>query len=416
MTETESEQISEEVVKETSTPRQPIVRIAIWFGLVLSPLIILYILFVIIDLFADPAQGTITIDPMGLLYRSILWGSFYLSMAIGLTLGYKIFKFANFAVGEYFLMGGYVAVYMGSTKYLQSTASNPNPNVLWFALFMAFIVCGLYAILVDIIVFRPLRNRGSSQQTLMISSLGVSLATRAIIAMRFGSANMSFFTTQGQISSETQSKVPTLLYRIPLFASLPSVDLTYSDGSPTVLIINQIDVITMVTLFTLVVLFFVFLKGTKVGKAMRATASNPDLAAASGISTTKIYNISSFIIGGIAGVGGVLYVAKLGIGLEDAIFLIIPAFAVVVLGSVGSLIGALVATYIVGFARVYSSPILSGLQEPTERSNLKAYVDIVPFFLLVLVLLVHNQGIGLGLEKRFNKFTFRSLFKGGDKE
>ena len=415
MTEPENEQITNNS-EEDKNINVVLIETLKWIALILSPLIVIYLLFVIIDLVSNPEHGTISIDPLSLVYQSLLWGSFYLSIAIGLTLGYKIFKFANFAVGEYFLMGGYVAVYVGTTRYFTSTANNPDPNVLWIAMIVAFVVCGLYAILVDMVVFRPLRKKGSSTQTMMITSLGVSLATRAVIALRFGSANLSFYTTQGQINSSTQSSVGTILVRIPLWAELPFVNTKYSNGEPTVLLVNQIDLILIATLFILVLVFFIFLKGTKMGKAMRATASNHDLAASSGISTAKVYNISSFIIGGIAGVGGVLYTAKFSIGLNDAIYLIIPAFSVLVLGSVGSLIGALVATYIVGFVRVYSSPILSGLQNPTERSNLKAYVDIVPFFLLVIVLLFHNQGIGQGMENRFNSFNFRGIFKGGKKE
>lgn len=380
-------------------------RYYIYLGLTIlvTPIIFLKLLFSILHLIFDMSSSSLVFDFTAITYSSLLWGTLYLSLAIGLTLGYKIFKFPNFAIGELFLIGGYTAVYLGNSRYFLSSTNDPNSIVLFAAAIAGFFVSGFFLVVIDWIIFRPLRKRDARPQTFMIASLGVALSLRAFLALRFGSRTYTLPTAQADWPA---LQIPTLIIRIPLQNEWMSVTI-FRRGSLALQAVKILDVMIIAILAAVVIGFFVFLKITKLGVAMRAVASNPDLAASSGINVERIYTLTSFIMGGIAGIGGAFYASKFPIDLADAIFLIIPAFAALVLGSVGSLGGGLIASYIVGFSRVFSEPFLTALTPPTNRSNLLAYNQVIPFFVLIAVLLFYTQGIGEGIENWFNRFSFK---------
>jgi branched-chain amino acid transport system permease protein len=400
------------ITKITTQPENNKMKIyyyvGIWLSLILFPIIMLKIIFTFVYLLSPRNPSVMTFDLVSIFYASILWGTLYLSLAIGLTLGYKVLKFPNFAVGEYFLIGGFIAIYIGSTDLFFSVSGNPHPYVLYVALFFGFIGTGVCAIIVDRLIFKPLRKRNVAPQTFMITSLGIALSLRAIIALRFGSRSYNLPTTQNELSP---LRVPTLIIRIPLDMRFPEVSIFRGGGGLALTTFRIIDIMMIFILITTVITFFIFLKVSKPGIAMRAVASNPDLAASSGINVERIYMLTAFIVGGISGMGGVFFAVKFPIDLAQGLVFLIPAFAVIVLGSVGSLIGALIATFIVGFSRVYSEPMLTGVGQALSRSNYLAFNEIIPFVVLISVLLLYNQGIGNNIERRFNEFNLSNIFK-----
>ena len=132
---------------------------------------------------------------------------------------------------------------------------------------------------------------------------------------------------------------------------------------------------------------------------MRAVADNPELAASSGINVEQIQLTSAFLSAGISGIGGAIFAMTLRYNPETAFTLLLPSFAVIVLGTIGSIPGAIVASLIVGFVRALSSPILIGIGSPLGRSNYTALDGVMPYIFLVAVLMIMPEGIGDAYEK-----------------
>ena len=124
-----------------------------------------------------------------------------------------------------------------------------------------------------------------------------------------------------------------------------------------------------IVVFTSVIFLLILLKKTRLGRRMRAVADNPDLAASSGINVERIQMTSAFLSAGISGVGGAVFAMTLRFSPETAFTLLLPSFAIIVLGTIGSIGGAIVGALIVGFVRTLSSPVLIGIGLDLGRSN-----------------------------------------------
>tara|TARA_B110000008_G_scaffold12087_1_gene11622 strand:+ start:220 stop:3996 length:3777 start_codon:yes stop_codon:yes gene_type:complete len=152
-------------------------------------------------------------------------------------------------------------------------------------------------------------------------------------------------------------------------------------------------------IFTSVALLLLLLTKTRLGRKMRAVADNPELAASSGINVERIQLTSAFLSAGISGLGGAIFAITLRYNPETAFTLLLPSFAVIVLGTIGSIPGAIIASLIVGFVRALSSPILIGIGSPLGRSNYTAMDGVMPYIFLVAVLMIMPEGIGDAYEK-----------------
>ena len=157
--------------------------------------------------------------------------------------------------------------------------------------------------------------------------------------------------------------------------------------------------IVPVVIFTSVAILLILLTKTRLGRKMRAVADNPELAASSGINVEQIQLTSAFLSAGISGLGGAIFAITLRYNPETAFTLLLPSFAVIVLGTIGSIPGAIVASLIVGFVRALSSPILIGIGSPLGRSNYTAMDGVMPYIFLVAVLMIMPEGIGDAYEK-----------------
>ena len=260
---------------------------------------------------------------------------------------------------------------------------------------------------------------------MMIALLGVALALRAITYLRFGAGKKMF-------EPDADWRVPTLRWDIPtqkLRLNLGVRDLeegdTYTHG-PTIGECTDIDgdgvleaqvsetskplfdlynaandCVTEATtgyayykgaipvlVFTSVILLMILLRKTRLGRRMRAVADNPDLAASSGINVERIQLTSAFLSAGISGMGGAMFAMTLRFTPETAFTLLLPSFAVIVLGTIGSIPGAIVGSLIVGFVRALSSPVLIGIGLPLGRSNYTALDGVMPYVFLVAVLMI----------------------------
>ena len=130
---------------------------------------------------------------------------------------------------------------------------------------------------------------------------------------------------------------------------------------------------------------------------MRAVADNSDLAASSGIHVERVHGSTAFLSAGIAGLGGALLAAILPINPELGLMLLLPAFAVIVLGTIGSIPGVIIGALIVGLLRSASEPVLIGAGNALDRPTASGFAEVMPFVFLVGLLLLAPRGIGFAI-------------------
>ncbi|CAG1000183.1 MAG: branched-chain amino acid ABC transporter permease [Candidatus Methanoperedens sp.] len=281
-----------------------------------------------------------------IIINSMVTGSIYVLIAIGLTMVYKVFKFANFSHAELVTFGAYMA-------YIINVSLGEN---IIYGLIIAFLLTGFLAIATDRLVFFKLRNKGSDVISMMIASIGIGFVLRQSI-QEVWSPQLRWYDFEGNTYDILGGSITEL---------------------QTYIILSSILLIFM--------LHFLF-TGTRLGKAMRAVSDNPQLAMASGIDTEKILLWVWFIGGGLAGIGGVFRGADTMLVPLLGWEILLPAFAVVILGGIGSFYGAIIAAYILGFAENFGVMMLSDLSIST------GYRPAIAFIILILVLILRPTGI-----------------------
>lgn len=289
----------------------------------------------------------------------IVLGSIITLGAVGLTLIYGIVRFANFAHGDLMTVGAYVVLLLTGAIFPALGISDSRLGPLSFGWVMlasfvpAMLITGLVAVGVDRLVYRRLRNLRVGTVMLSIASLSMAFVLRSLIYILWG-PDFHFYTPGLR---------PMLM--LPLGIKLRP---------------DQIFVI--VTAWALVVVLYVFLQRTKMGKALRAMADNPDLARITGIPTEQMTTWTWIIGGGMAAAGGILLGIDSQVRPEMGWILLLPLFAAVILGGIGNAYGALVGGLIIGIGQQVSTQWL-----------MPAYKPAVAFAVLILILMVRPQGI-----------------------
>ena len=420
-------------------PVSPIRTIAI----TTAPLFMLGVVFLSLEALLQglDTRATITLDLISISTGTLTWASTYLAIAVGLTLTYKVQRYGNFAQSEFFMIGMYLAMIMVWSDYFVPLYDAPRDGVLtWslltWSLIAAFILTGFAGIIIDKLVYRGFREQKASPQVMMIASLGVALILRALTYLRFGSSRNMFEPDADWRMPTMRWELPTTKFRFNFGDRTLNEGQTYNHynceqtidettGEPILSRIvsevskpffemydTNVDCVTGATtnyayykgivpavIFTSVAILILLLTKTRLGRKMRAVADNPELAASSGINVERIQLASAFLSAGISGLGGAIFAITLRYNPETAFTLLLPSFAVIVLGTIGSIPGAIVASLIVGFVRALSSPILIGIGSPLERSNYTALDGVMPYIFLVAVLMIMPEGIGDSYEK-----------------
>ncbi len=420
-------------------PVSPIRTIAI----TTSPLFMLGVVFLSLEALLQglDTRATVTLDLISISTGTLTWASTYLAIAVGLTLTYKVQRYGNFAQSEFFMIGMYLAMIMVWSDYFVPLYDAPRDGVLtWslltWSLVAAFILTGFAGIIIDKLVYRGFREQKASPQVMMIASLGVALILRALTYLRFGSSRNMFEPDADWRMPTMRWELPTTKFRFNFGDRTLNDGQTYSHynceqtidettGEPLLSRIvsevskpffemydTNVDCVTGATtnyayykgivpavIFSSVAILLLLLTKTRLGRKMRAVADNPELAASSGINVERIQLGSAFLSAGISGLGGAIFAITLRYNPETAFTLLLPSFAVIVLGTIGSIQGAIVASLIVGFVRALSSPILIGIGSPLGRSNYTALDGVMPYIFLVAVLMIMPEGIGDSYEK-----------------
>ncbi|MGF1624244.1 MAG: branched-chain amino acid ABC transporter permease [Alphaproteobacteria bacterium] len=276
----------------------------------------------------------------------LVLGSVYALIAVGFSMIYGIVRLINFAHGDVLMVGAFTA--FGAFLVLELP--------LWAALVVVLSVGALLAMLIDLVAFRP--QRGAPQVNGFITSLGVSILMQ----------NLAVLLLTGQ---PRPFNLPDWLRaNIELFG----VRITVLEA-----VIVCLTVVILLALMLLV-------RGTRTGIAMRAAAENPMAAQLMGVKLNRTVATAFAIGGALAAIAGVMWAGRAG--QIDPLMGLVPglkAFVAAVIGGVGSLVGAVLGGYILGFAEV----LFVGLLPPAFG----AYRDAFVFGLLILILLVLPNGL-----------------------
>ena len=275
-----------------------------------------------------------------LILNGLVTGLLLALSALALTLTFGILKFPNFAIGSMLTLGSYSAWVANSLLGMPLAVA-----AIFAALTMAAV-----AMLCDVLVFSRLRDRDSI--TLLVASMGISLILENICRFGFGNATRNFVFDVAR---------PVRWHGLR---------------------INQEQLITAVVVIVCVLLMQLLLYASPLGRAMRAVADNPSLAAVRGVERRTIVRITWCLAGCLTALSGVLA------GLDRAVDPLlgwnyqIPIFAAAILGGLGSPVGAIVGAIVIGLAEELSSLVL-----PTN------YRQVVSFTVILVLLLVRTQGL-----------------------
>ena len=412
-------------------------------AILFSPLFLLVVVFLSLDLLFKGlnSDARITLDLVSIGTNTLTWSSTYLAIAIGLTLTYKVQRYGNFAQSEFFMIGMFLAMVMAWSEYYYPIYDAPRDGVIGWSLLLwtllvAFFCTGIVGVMIDRLVYRGFRLRDATPQVMMIASLGVALILRSIIYLRFTAARNMFEPDADWRMPNLRWEIPTTKIRFNLgdrsieegqtytqFAceqtgvdeatGEPILSRIITEGSKPAIEIYDVTTqcvqaatnypyykgVVPAVVFITVTLLYLLLTKTRLGRRMRAVADNPDLAASSGINVERVQLTSAFLSAGISGIGGAVFAITLRYNPETAFGLLLPSFAVIVLGTIGSIPGAIFGSLIVGFVRALSSPVLIGIGLPLGRSNYTALDAVMPYIFLVAILMIMPEGIGDSWEK-----------------
>ena len=274
--------------------------------------------------------------------NGLMLGSFYALIALGLSLIFGIMGIVNFAHGEMYMFGGFVAYYL-----LGQFGMN-----FFVTLVASLIIVGLVGVIIEKAIFRPLTSRPQMELTSLIAALGLAWVFQVMAVIFFG---------------ELDKNVPSSFKGIIRMAGV-----TFTNERLAVIIIGVI----------LILMLNLFLLRTKTGMAIRAVAQDKEGAALQGVEVSRIGALSFGIGCGIAGAAGVLMAPIFGIHPFAGHEVILKAFLVVILGGMGSIAGALLGGLVLGIIESFGCLFF---KVPT--------VGVLTFALILVILIVRPQGL-----------------------
>ena len=289
--------------------------------------------------------------------NGLVLGSMYALVALGYTMVYGIINLINFAHGEVLMFG---AMTSWTVVILLADTGLPGWVLMLISLVCAIVVCAALNFTIEKLAYRPLRN--APRLAPLITAMGMSLLLQTLAMI---------------IWKPNYKPYPILL---------PSEPFNVFGA-----VINTTQIlILVVTALTLAGLMFLVNK-TKLGRAMRATAENPRVAALMGVRPDMVIS-ATFIIGAaLAAVAGVMWAANYGTVQHSMGFLPgLKAFTAAVLGGIGNLAGAVVGGILLGLVEAIGAGYLGELTGGVLGSH---YADIFAFVALILVLTLRPQGL-----------------------
>lgn len=288
------------------------------------------------------------------LVNGLTIGSTYALIAIGYTMVYGIIGMINFAHGEVYMIGSYVAFIALAGLAMMGIHSLP---ILMTVAFVATIfVTSAYGYSIERVAYRPLRN--SNRLIPLISAIGMSI----------------FLQNTVLLSQDSKDKsIPNLI---------PG-SFSFGPGGAEEVLISYMQALVFVVTLVAMTLLTLFISRSRLGRACRACAEDIKMANLLGINTNNIIALTFVIGAALAAVAAVLLSMQYGVINPNAGFLVgLKAFTAAVLGGIGSIPGAMLGGLVLGVAEAFGADIFGD-----------QYKDVVAFGLLVLVLLFRPTGI-----------------------
>lgn len=282
-----------------------------------------------------------------LVVNGLVNGSVVALAAVGVSLVYGMLRIVNFAHGDYLTAGAYTAVLFTSVGLGTATAA-----------VIAGIAGLALAVALEFALWRPLRRKGAGFMSLFLASIGLALVLR----------NLLFLVA----SAEPRS------YPVDVFQ-------VYALGP---IRIAKTQSIAVAAAFGVILLVALLLARTTLGRSMRAVADDAVLAAVTGIRVDRVIVATWALAGALAGVAGVLAaLVQSSFDPNVGFALLLPVFAAVILGGIGSAYGALLGGLVLGvLTEVATWTELGGGVDPV-------YKPVVAFAVLIAALLVRPQGL-----------------------
>ncbi len=307
------------------------------------------------------------IIPPSLVIDSIVFANIVTLLSLGLTITYMTTRVPNFAHGSLAMVGFYIA---HTVYYLTGV----EPCLL---IPVAGLAGGVAALLMYILVLRPLIRRGASLLMLMIATFAVDIILYGMLSMY----------------AETLVSM-----------GIPGYKIVYRDWA----VIDHITVsliasTAVLMLFMLTMTYFLY--RTKLGIGMSAVVENPSLSGFFGIDVDKIRMLSWFIAGFLAGAAGILIPYRIGINSPiDGSMMLPEIFAASIVGGLESLYGTLIGGYLVGLSESIIPYILSLYYGPAVLG----YEKMIPLVLVAAALLLFPRGIAEVIEERLARRRVRA--------
>ncbi|KYZ75004.1 ABC transporter permease [Anaerosporomusa subterranea] len=271
-------------------------------------------------------------------------GSAYSLIAIGYTLIFGVLNIVNMAHGEIFMLGAFAGLML-------VTVGKVN---IFAAMLGAMMTGACLGYLLERIALRPLRKRAVSHMAPLISTIGVSIFLESLALKLFGPQAQSFPPIYGG------SLIDTGFIRI-----------------------SMVQVIILIVSFGMMASLRFWLAKTKVGKSIRATAENIETAGLLGVDTKKVITMTVMLASGLGAVAGVLIgLAFNAVEPTMGIPMGFKGLAVLILGGLGNITGAMFGGLILGLAEVFS-----------VAYGASSYREAVAFGLIIVLLFVRPQGL-----------------------
>jgi branched-chain amino acid transport system permease protein len=297
------------------------------------------------------------------LVNGVVLGCIYALLALGFSMVFGILRLINFAHGEVFMVGAMVSITV--LNLLLAYAGHPVPLALAGLLLLvtmlaAALSCGLLGIVLERVAYRPLRR--APVLAPLISAIAASIFLQNVAMLVWGRQYIGF---------------PDIL---------PKGGLQVGEA-----VVSWPGILIVIVAPLLMLGLNQFMKRTRIGKSMRATAEDLEVAGYMGIDTDRVI-VSVFFVGSVlAGIAGTLVSLYLGVtNYFIGFFAIMKAFAAAVLGGVGSLTGAVLGGLLLGLIESFATGYLPDLTGGIMGTQ---YKDIFAFLVLVVFLIVRPSGL-----------------------
>lgn len=279
-----------------------------------------------------------------LIVNSIIAGAIYTLVALGFNLIYGTVKFFDLGYGALTAVGGYGTYFLYKQLGLN----------LYGSVLAAVLVAGLVGVLINWLVYEPLRRRKASSMVMLVASLGVLTAVQAIIAI--------LFTSQFQTLSR---------------ASGAQRVFTIATG-----LITNVQVFIIVAGACIMVVLGLLLRYSMFGKEVRAISDDEEVSKIVGINTSRVIGGVFFLGSAIAGFAGALVGFDTGIEPTMGLSLLLKGVIAAIVGGVGNVYGGVLGAFLLGFVENFGIWQISG-----------EWKDAIAFALLLIFLLFRPQGI-----------------------